>query len=89
MNSYLVERYLPGLSEADLRAALKRLGEACAELSSSGKPVRYVGSMFLREEETCFCRLDGDSPETAAQANEIARLPFARITAALPITPAG
>jgi hypothetical protein len=87
MNSYLVERYLPGVSEAELRVALSRLEEACAELSASGDPVRYVGSMFLPEEETCFCRLDGDSPGTAAKANEIAQLPFARITAGLAITP--
>jgi hypothetical protein len=89
MNSYLVERYLPGVSEAELRVALGRLQEACAQLSARGDPVQYVGSMFLPEEETCFCRLDGDSPGTAAKANEIAQLPFARITAGLAITPAG
>ncbi|MGN6169645.1 MAG: nickel-binding protein, partial [Solirubrobacteraceae bacterium] len=89
MNSYLIERYLPGLSEAEIRAALERLEEACAELSAKGNPVRYVGSMFLPEEETCFCRLDGDSPRTAAKANELAKLPFARITAGLAITPTG
>jgi hypothetical protein len=87
MNSYLVERYLPGVSEADLRAALERLEEACAELSVRGNPVRYLGSIFLAEEETCFCRLDGESPGAAAEANEIAHLPFARITAGLAITP--
>jgi hypothetical protein len=89
MYSYLVERYLPGVSEAELRIALERLHEACAELSARGNPIRYVGSMFLPEEETCFCRLDGDSPGTAATANEIAQLPFARITAGLAITPTG
>jgi hypothetical protein len=89
MNSYLVERYLPGVSEAELLVALGRLQEACAQLSARGDPVQYVGSMFLPEEETCFCRLDGDSPGTAAKANEIAQLPFARITAGLAITPAG
>ena len=88
MNSYLVERYLPGVSEAELRSALDRLTEACAELSSRGNPIRYIGSMFLAAEETCFCRLDSDSPETAAEANAIARLPYARITAGLAITPA-
>ena len=87
MNSYLVERYLPGVSEAELRIALDRLHEACTELSARGNPVRYVGSMFLPEEETCFCRIDGDSPGTAAKANEIAQLPFARITSGLAITP--
>lgn len=89
MNSYLVERYLPGVSETELRTALERLYDACTELSAKGNPVRYLGSMFLPEEETCFCRLDGDSPGTAAKANEIARLPFARITAGLAITPTG
>jgi Protein of unknown function (DUF4242) len=89
LNSYLVERYLPGISEAELRVALARLEEACSELSAKGNPVRYLGSMFLPEEETCFCRLDGDSPGAAAEANEIAQLPFARITAGLAITPAG
>ena len=88
MNSHLVERYLPGFSESELRGALERLAEACAELSSRGKTVRYVGSMFLAEEETCFCRLDSDGPETAAEANAIAQLPYARITAGLAITPA-
>ena len=89
MNSYLVERYLPGVSEAELRVGLKRLEEACAELSARGDSVRYLGSMFLAEEETCFCRLDGDSAAAPAKANEIAQLPFARITAGLAITPAG
>jgi hypothetical protein len=89
MNSYLVERYLPGVSEVQLRAALERLEAACAELSARGDPIRYVGSMFLPDEETCFCRLDGDNPGAAAKANEIARLPFARITAGLAITPTG
>ena len=65
MNSYLVERYLPGFSEADLRAALERVQAACAELSAAGMPIRYGGSLFLALEETCFCRFDSDRPGEA------------------------
>lgn len=87
MNSYLVERYLPGLSEVDLRAALQRVRATCEELSAGGAPIRYAGSMFLALDETCFCRFDSDSAEVAAEANERAQFPFARITPAIVIAP--
>ena len=85
MNSYLVERYLPGLSEAELRIALERVEAACAELSAAGMAIRYLGSILLPVEEACFCRFDSDLPETIARANDQAQLPFARITAGLAI----
>jgi hypothetical protein len=88
MHSYLVERYLPGLSEAELRSALGRLHAACEQLSASGAEVRYRGSMFLPLEETCFCWFDSDRRETAAEANELAGMPFARITEGTVMMPA-
>lgn len=88
MNSYLVERYLPELSAADVRTALERVQDACVELSATGKTIRYLGSIFLPAEEACFCRFDSERPETVAKANEQAQLPFARITSGLAIVPA-
>lgn len=85
MNSYLVERYVPGWSEAELRAGLRRAQLACAELEAQGAAIRYVGSIFLALEEACFCRFDGDSREIVAAASERAGLPFARITAGVAI----
>ena len=87
MRSYLVERYLPGLGLDALRAALRRAQRACAELTAAGAPVRYRGSMFLPDEEACFCRFEADSPEMVARANELADVPFARITLALALAP--
>lgn len=89
MNSYLVERYLPGFSEADLLTALERVRAVCAELSAAGTPIRYGGSTFLALEETCFCRFDTHSAQTAVEANEQAQFPFARITEAIVIEPQG
>ena len=87
MNSYLVERYLPGLSEADVRAGLSRANAACAELRAAGTEIRYLGSIFLPLEEACFCRLDGDRPEAVVEVHERAQLAFARITPGVAIGP--
>ena len=87
MNSYLVERYLPGLSEADVRAGLHRAQTVCAELDAEGVQVRYLGSIFLPLEEACFCRFDSERPDVVAEVNQRARLPFARITAGRAIAP--
>ncbi|MBV9336833.1 MAG: DUF4242 domain-containing protein [Solirubrobacterales bacterium] len=87
MNSYLVERYLPGLAEVDIRAGLMRAQAACAELSAAGTEIRYVGSIFLPLEEACFCRFDSDRPEAVAAANQRAQLGFARITPGTAIAP--
>lgn len=87
MNAYLVERYLPGVSEAELRARLGRADAACAELREAGTEIRYLGSIFLPLEEACFCRFDGDHPEAVAEVNARAQLAFARITGGVAIAP--
>ena len=89
MNSYFVERYLPGLSETDVRAGLARADAVCAELRAAGTEIRYLGSIFLPLEEACFCRFDGDRPEAVVDVNERAELPYARITAGVAIAPQG
>jgi hypothetical protein len=87
MHAYLVERYLPGLSEADVRAALSRAEAACAELRAAGTEIRYRGSIFLALEEACFCRFDSDRAEAVTEVNHRAQLAFARISPGIAIEP--
>jgi len=87
VNAYLVERYLPGLSEADVRAALSRAEAACAELRSAGTEIRYRGSLFLPLEEACFCHCDSERADAVTEVNQRAHLAFARITPAVAIEP--
>ena len=87
VNAYLVERYLPGLSEADVRAAVGRGEAACAELRAAGTEIRYRGSIFLGPEEACFCRFDSDRAEAVSEVNQRAQFAFARITPAVAIEP--
>ena len=74
MPTYLVERYLPGRDRAWLDTALARL------LQTRGR-VAYLGSTYVPEDDSCFCRFEAASAENVRDANEIAGVPFARIVA--------
>jgi Nickel responsive protein SCO4226-like len=79
--SYLVERYLPGFSAGEVRAATQRLRAVAEQMTAEGTAIRYLSSAFVPEEESCFCQLEAPSPEVLALANERAAFPFARILA--------
>lgn len=81
--SFLVERYLPGISVAELGAAAVRAEAITAEMTATGVSVRYLGSTFVPEDEACFCQFEAASAEVVAIANERAQIPFARIVATL------
>jgi hypothetical protein len=72
MPTYLVERYLPGRDRAWLEATLARL-------STETHGVAYLGSLYVPSDESCFCRFEAADAESVRDANELARVPFARI----------
>ena len=81
---YVVERYLPGLSQPELLHSLERLERVAEELRSKGTPVRYLGSTIVPEDEACFCQFEGDEL-AVAEANRRAGVPFDRIVAAVAV----
>jgi hypothetical protein len=83
MAHYLVERYLPGMSEEALRGALERLAPA-----TIGTAVRYIGSTVIVEDEACLCHFEAPSAEAVAEVNGRAGIPFDRIVPALQVVPA-
>jgi hypothetical protein len=78
MPNYLVERYLPGRDRAWLEAALARLPQ-----DEAG--VTYLGSTYVPAEDSCFCRFEASDPEDVRLVNELARVPFSRISVAAEI----
>lgn len=82
MALFVVERYLPGVSEDVVREALERLPEAAA-----GTAVRYIGSTILREDEACFCHFEAPSAAAVAEVNVRAGIVVDRIVAAMPVVP--
>jgi hypothetical protein len=84
---YVVERYLPGLSRADLLPRLSRLEPVIEELRAAGSAVRYLGSTIVLEDEACFCQFEGSSVAVVTEANRRADLPFDRIVPAVLVQP--
>jgi len=78
MPTYLVERYLPGRDRAWLEAALARLPKV-------GSGVTYLGSTYIPAEDSCFCRFEASDADDVRLANELARVPFSRISVAAEI----
>lgn len=75
---YLVERYLPGITRAELRATDRRLADAVATIRSGGMPLAYLGSTFIPAEETSFVHFEGVLEEIE-RACRLAGLDLARI----------
>jgi hypothetical protein len=87
MNTFLVERYLPGASAREVLDIAARIEAEIERMNAEGVSVRYLGSTFIPSEESCFCRFEGPSPEAVARLNQRAAIPFARIMATLVIEP--
>jgi uncharacterized protein DUF4242 len=79
VNKYLVERYLPDVTDGQLDEAGERLAAAADRLAADGLEVRYVGLTFVPEEESCFCRFESADADGVELVCEEAGLPFARI----------
>jgi hypothetical protein len=79
VKKYLVERYLPGVTDGQLDEAGERLAAAAERLAAGGVEVRYVGSTFVPEEESCFCSFESAGAEAVERACEQAGVAYARI----------
>jgi hypothetical protein len=84
---YVVERYLPGLSESNLLRRLSELEEATERLWTESTGVRYLGSTIVLKDEACYCRFEAPGQAAVAEANRRAGLSFSRIVPALTVQP--
>jgi uncharacterized protein DUF4242 len=82
VTEFLVELYV---SATEAEGLTHRLGCArvAAELQrAQGVPVRYVRSILVPEEETCFVFYDAPSREAVGETARLANLAFVSIAAA-------
>jgi hypothetical protein len=77
-SEYLAECFWPGVGAAELRALDERARAAADRASAAGRPVRYVGSLLMREDEVVLCLFAG-SREAVGAVVEEAQVPFERI----------
>jgi hypothetical protein len=82
MTSWLVEAYAPG--STDLAEVEERARRAASTLTLAGTPVRYVRTIFVRGDETCFHVFEAASAENVREVVRRASLSAQRIVEAEP-----
>ncbi len=83
MAEFLIELYV-SRSDAELVERSAEQARLAAEtLTREGTPVRYLRSIFVPEDETCFLLIEAASAESVREALHRAQLPFERLTESL------
>lgn len=73
MSTFLVERYLPSVTAADVAAAVTRLGE------EDHPGARHLFTVLVLGEETGLSCFEATDREAVDAANRAARFPYDRI----------
>jgi hypothetical protein len=74
----VVECFWPGVDAEAVRRLDARAATSADELTRDGTPVRYLGSLLMREDEVVLCLFEGAEP-AVREAAERAEVPFERI----------
>lgn len=78
MPKFLVEAYAGRISESTCAELAAR-----ARAAGAGTSVRYLRSIFVPEDETCFHLFEGASLQAVAEASTRAALAYERIVEAV------
>jgi len=81
MAEFLVELYVSGADADGAGRETRRARCAAAAMTAEGRPVRFVRSIFVPEEETCFLLVEADSAEVVHEAALRASVRYERVLA--------
>jgi hypothetical protein len=87
MTGFLVELYIARTDPGAVERAAERVHLAAEEQRRRGTPVRYLRSIFVPEDETCFMLFEATSADAVRDAASAATLPFERIIGAVATEP--
>ena len=83
MTAYIVERALAGMNARHRTTMQYALQEASRRVTSSGSPVRYLGSTFVPARSRCYCLFEADSIQIVKAVNDAALVPYLSINEAI------
>ena len=81
--AFLVERYLPVRALDDLTESVAKVARICAEQGDGRAAVRYLQSIYVPSEDTCFCVFQAPSTDAVCAVNDAGHFPLDRITEAV------
>ncbi len=85
MDQYLVELYLPRRDEAALADAAVRARAASDALTSEGKQVRYLRTIFVPQDEIRFHLYEAQAADVVGEASLRAQIAYERILRAVSV----
>ena len=68
LSRYTVELRPPEAGWSELQAATARVRQIAAEMRREGRPVRFLRSIFVPEDGTCFFLLEGPTRKSVQDA---------------------
>jgi hypothetical protein len=80
---FIVEIYVARTDASAVEAGATRGRLAAYELSREGTPVRYLRSIFVPEDETCFYLYEAACAKDVREAVRRAELPFVNVAETL------
>ena len=80
MSEFLVEFYISRTDAAARGRSVRRARLAAEEQTRQGRPVRYLRSMYLPDDETCFVLYEAESAEAARRAAALAAIAFEQVS---------
>jgi hypothetical protein len=75
MAEFLIELYVSGSDRDAVTERAGRAGLAALRLRRDGASIRYLRSIFLPEDETCFLVYEAGSADDVRRAASLAGLP--------------
>jgi uncharacterized protein DUF4242 len=81
--SYVVESYLPRLGSVSFDEASARARAAAEELAARGTSIRYLRSLYLPSDDTCFHLFEAGSAAAVDEVSSRASLLHDRIVEAV------
>jgi Protein of unknown function (DUF4242) len=87
MPTYVVERYLPGITIQQLAALQQAVLERSWSLTEGGHAIHYLRSVFLPGESRCLCLFRAEDAALTREVNDAAGFTYIRILNALDCLP--
>jgi hypothetical protein len=87
LETYVVERYWPGIDVARVAAITRRLEAAARAMTAEGTRIEHVGSILMPVDEVVFTLIAAGSESLVREVNARAGLPFDRVAVAIALIP--
>jgi hypothetical protein len=82
VQGYIVECYVPKAKSDEFSAVRARARAAARAMTLEGTPVRYLRSILIPDDETCFHVFEGPSADVIGEVSRRAALTYDRIVEA-------